>query len=110
MTSNVAVTLRAGNKLVVNSTPVNADLTECDVVGYDAEAGTEADVQVQSLDSLGRGGVTYSFYDIPGEFLGWFDGNNEPVATGAVMIAPGEGLWASSPSAVFSIILPGVTL
>ncbi len=104
------VLLRQGNKMVVNSSPVAIDLTKIDVSGYNAEDGTEADVQAQTLDNRGKGGMTYSFYDVPGELFGWLDGNDEPVEEGAVMIQPGEGLWVSSPNATFQLELPGVEI
>ena len=104
------VTLRKGSKVVINSSPVDVDLTDIDVTGYDAEAGTEADVKVQILDAYGMAGMTYSYYDLPGELTGWLDGNDDAVETGALVIAPGEGMWVEAPSTAFSLVLPGVTL
>ena len=86
------------------------DLNTIVVTGYNKEEGTEAEVKVQLLDERGRGGMTYSFYDVPGELYGWLDGNDEPVEEGAMMIQPGEGLWVSAPSTSFQLELPGVTL
>ena len=108
MSSDIQVTLRQGNKMVVNTTPVAVDLTKIEVVGYDE--ATEADVTMQTLDSVGRGGMTYSYYDVPGELTGWLDSFDEPVEEGAVMIKPGEGMWTSAPSAAWSVTLPGVVL
>ena len=109
-TSGIAVALRYGRKIVVNSTPVAVDLTDIDVSGYDSEAGTEADVNVQILDAYGKAGMTYSYYDLPGELTGWLDGYDESVEAGTVVVAPGEGLWVRAPSTAYSLILPGVTL
>jgi hypothetical protein len=86
------------------------DLTSVTVTGYDKESGTEADVKVQSLDYRGKGGMTYSFYDVPGELFGWLDSFDEPVEEDAVLVQPGEGLWVSSPNTSFQLELPGVTL
>jgi hypothetical protein len=109
-TEKYGVLLRSGNKMVVNSTPVAVDLNTIDVAGYDQEEGTEAEVTVQTLDGFGKGGVTYFFYDVPGELYGWLDGTDEPVEDGAMMIQPGEGLWVSSPSDAFLSEIPGVSL
>jgi hypothetical protein len=107
-TADIAVALRSGNKIVINSTPITVDLTDILVSGYDEM--TEGDVNVQSLDANGKGGMTYFFYDIPGEFMGWFDGNEQPVESGDVTIAPAEGLWVASPTTSFNLVLPGVSL
>ena len=108
MTSGIQVTLREGFKMVVNTTPVAVDITKIDVDGYDE--ATEADVKMQVLDNFGRGGMTYAYYDVPGELTGWLDSFDEPVEEGVVMIQPGEGMWTSAPSATYSVTLPGVEL
>ena len=105
-----AITLTEGNKMVVNTTPVAVDLNNIQVKGYNLEDGTEAEVKVQTLDYRGRGGMTYSFYDVPGELFGWLDSFDNPVEDKAMMIQPGEGLWVSAPSTSFQLELPGVTL
>ena len=109
-TTGIAVALRQGNKVVVNSTPVDVDLTEIDVTGYDTESGTEGDVNVQILDAHGKAGMSYFYYDVPGDFTAWLDGNDEEVSAGTLVIGPGEGMWVSAPSTAFSLVLPGVTL
>ena len=106
--SGIKVILRKGNKMVVNTTPVAVDLTNVEVDGY--EEATEADVKMQVLDNFGRGGKTYSYYDIPDELTGWLDSNDDPVEVGTVMILPGEGMWTSAPSEAFSVTFPGVEL
>ena len=106
--ASYAVVLRQGFKMVVNSSPVAIDLAKIAVSGYSADVGTEAEIQAQPLDNRGKGGMTYSFYDVPGELFGWLDSNDEPVEDGTVMIQPGEGLWVSSPNASFQLELPGV--
>jgi hypothetical protein len=87
------------------------DLTDLKVTGYDPEVGTEADVQVQTLDEYGRTVKNYAFYDIPGDFFGWFD-DDEAEAAGEndVTILPGQGLWTMSSSDGFTFVFPGVTL
>ena len=108
-TSDIAVVLREDFKLVVNPTPVNVDLTAIDVTGYDEIC--EADVNVQILDSLGRGGDIYTWYDLPeDEIFGGFDGNDEPVEVGALVLKPGEGLWVNALSSDYSIVFPGVNI
>ena len=108
MTFGIQVALRKGFKMVVNTTPVAVDLTKITVDGYDE--ATEADVSLQPLDQAGRGGMTYSYYDVPGELTGWLDGFDNPVEEGSVMIKPGEGMWTSAPSTAWSVTLPGVEL
>jgi hypothetical protein len=96
--------------LVVNSTPVAVDLTDIDVAGYNAEDGTEGDVRAQMLDAYGKSDMTYFYYDVPGDFTAWLDGNDDEVEVGDVTVAPGEGLWVKAPSTAYSLVLPGVTL
>lgn len=106
--------LTAGNKIAgaafVSIAGDGVDLTDITVTGYDSENGCEGEVNVQSLDANGKGGMTYFYYDIPGEFMGWFDGNEQPVEPGDVTIAPAEGLWVASPTTSFNLVLPGVSL
>ena len=109
-TTGIAVVLRYGNKVVVNSTPVEVDLTAIDVTGYDTEEGTEGDVNVQILDAYGKAGLTYFYYDVPGDFTAWLDSFDNEVTVGDVVVAPGEGLWVKAPSTAYSLVLPGVTL
>ncbi len=110
ITSDIEVELQDGCRLVVNTTPVAADLCDILVNGYSVQDGTEADVKVQKLDEYGRGGMTYSYYDVPGELTGWLDGNDDEVSSGKVMIEPGEGVWVSAPSQAFSLVLPAPEL
>ena len=109
-TTGISVTLRNGFKLVVNSTPVAVDLTDIDVSGYNAEDGTEGDVRAQVLDAYGKSDMTYFYYDVPGDFTAWLDGNDDEVEPGDVTVAPGEGLWVKAPGTAYSLVLPGVTL
>ena len=110
-TSDVAVLLQENGLSIVNPTPVAIKLSQCTISGYDAEAGTEADVQVQTLDEYGRTVKNYAFYDVPGEFTGWFDDEEvEAADDNDVDILPGQGLWTMSSADGFSFVFPGVTL
>ena len=112
-TTGIAVTLRSGNKLAVNNTPVSVDLNDVTVSGYDTEEGCEGAVQVQVLNSVGMGGKTYSWYDIVDGsdiIYGWLDSSDENIPDGEVVLAPGEGLWVNAPSTSYYINFPGVTL
>lgn len=105
---DVSVGLRSGALPIANPTPVPVDLTDIIVNGY--EGDTEGDVTVQELDSYGRTTSTYYWYDVEGELYGWLDDADEPIEEGAVMVQPGAGLWAVSPSDEFSVVWPKVTL
>ena len=107
-TTPVAVTLQQYGLSVANPTPVNVDLTQITIGGY--EEATEGDVQVQTLDYAGRTVANYTYYDIPGEVTGWFDGDDNEVAEGDVVVKPGEGLWTYSLDDGFTFMFPGVTL
>lgn len=110
-TSDIAVILQENGLSIVNPTPVPILLSQCNVSGYDAETGTEADVQVQTLDEYGRTVKNYAFYDIPGMFTGWFDDDEvEAIGENDVTIRPGQGLWTMSTTGGFMFIFPGVTL
>ena len=109
-TSGIAVALRDGSKMVVNCTPVDVDLTDIDVSGYNPVDGTEGVVSAQILDAGGMANMTYFYYDVPGDFTAWLDGNDEEVEAGTIVIGPGEGLWVSAPSTAYSLVFPGVTL
>ena len=109
-TSDMAIVLRSGFKLVANNTPLAVDLTDIVVTGYNPEEGTEADVDVQGLDATGMGTGSYFYYDVPGELTGWLDADDNEVEPGTVMIGAGEALWVSAPSTAFSLVFPGVTL
>lgn len=110
-TSDIAVILQENGLSIVNPTPVSILLSQCSVGGYEAEVGTEADVQVQTLDEYGRTVKNYAFYDVPGKFTGWFDdGEVEAIDENDVTILPGQGLWTMSTADGFTFIFPGVNL
>ena len=114
--SDIAVTLRFGSKLVVNPMPCvinlnddNADENYVRVTGYNAEAGYEdAGVTIQTLDAYGRATETYTWYDVPGDFFGWLDSTDNYVE--GVSVAPGESVYARAPDTSFSLVFPGVNL
>lgn len=105
---DVVVTLRNGALPIANPTPVAVDLTDIIITGY--EGDTEGDVTVQELDTYGRTTSTYYWYDVEDELYGWLDETDEPIEEGAIMVQPGAGLWAVSPSAGFSVVWPKVSL
>ena len=107
-TTPVAVTLQQYGLSVANPTPVDVDLTQITIGGY--EESTEADVQVQTLDYAGRTVATYSYYDVPGELTAWVDDYDNEVEVGDVVVKPGEGLWTYSQDDGFTFVFPGVTL
>ena len=114
--TDIAVILRFGSKLVVNPMPIAVNMNDDDedgnyirVSGYDPDVGYEdAGVTVQTLDEFGRAIETYTWYDVPGDFFGWLDSNDEYVE--GVIIAPGESLYARAPNTSFSLVFPAPIL
>ena len=107
-TAGISVTLQQYGLSVANPTPVDVDLTDTYVGGYDE--ATEGDVQVQTLDYAGRTVATYFYYDVPGELTGWLDFDDNEVEVGDVVIKPGQGLWTYSQDDGFTFVFPGVAL
>ena len=112
-----AVTLKTdGSTMVANPIPVNVNLQEVSVSGYDHEAGFEGSINVQFLDGLGRMTDLYNWIDIPADpedeesvaFFGWYDGEDNLVED--VMVNAGTALWTYSDSNAYSLVFPGVTL
>ena len=106
--TGVAVQLQQYGLSVANPTPVNVDLNDIFISGF--EEYTEADVYVQTLDEYGRTVNTYYYYDIPGELTGWLDAEDNEVSRDDVVLKPGEGLWSFSKEDGFYLNFPGVTL
>ncbi len=106
--TGVAVELQQYGLSVANPTPVNVDLNDITITGF--EEYTEADVYVQTLDEYGRTVNTYYYYDIPGELTGWLDGDDNEVERGNVVLKPGEGLWSFCNADGFYLNFPGVDL
>ena len=112
---DINVVLRQDFKLVCNPTPVNVDLVNITVGGYDKADGCDGEVYIQSLNSLGRtvSGSMFTWYDIEdGEdsLYGWYDGSDEPAEEGGLMYGPGEAIWVYSASDSYSICYPGVEI
>ena len=106
--TGVAVELQQYGLSVANPTPINVDLNDITITGF--EEYTEADVYVQTLDEYGRTVNTYYYYDIPGELTGWLDGDDNEVERGNVVLKPGEGLWSFCNADGFYLNFPGVDL
>ena len=96
--------LRLRAKMVANVTPVDVDLTDCYVSGYDPfdpvteEGGSWGDVVVQILNENGKDTATYYFFDFQEEgvtYLGWYKNGeyDQPLAKGEVVTGAGQGLW-----------------
>ena len=109
-----SATLRAGNKgagacFIPVSGSKTIDLNDIKVVGY--VDGCEGDVYVQQLDRYGRAQEAFTWYDLPeDDIYGWFNGSDEPVEEGAIVLAPGESLWVNAISTDYSIVFPGVAI
>lgn len=107
--SSISVALRSGFKMIANPTPIEIDINDISVTGYDEVA--EGECFIQTLDSLGRAGESYFWYDIEEEDLyGWLDGKDDPIEEGIIMLEPGAGVWVKAPTANYSLVFPGVTL
>ena len=108
-----AVTLREGSKLVSNPKPLDVDLTDVNVTGYDTELGTEDEVYIQSLDYRGRtvAGSMYFWIDVTdGEdvYYGWLNEEGDFIAEGDKILVAGEAIWVNAPSSDFKIVFPGI--
>ena len=117
ITTDTTTTLRNnGCILVANPTPVDVDIQDIYVSGYNHEDGFEGDINVQFLNGLGKTTATYFWLDIPKDeddpdseaFFGWYDGSDEYAEN--VTIPAGTALWTSSNSSAYSLVFPGVTL
>ena len=107
-TTGVTVTLQESGLSIANPTPIDVDLTDTYIGGYDE--ATEGDVQVQTLDEYGRTVDTFFYYDVPGELTGWLDSDDNEVEAESVIVKPGQGLWTYSMSDGFTFTFPGVSL
>ena len=92
------------------------NLQDLTVTGYDRADGFAGDVNVQTLDVIGRMVDLYTWVDVPADpedpdseaFYGWYDGNDILVEN--VQVGAGEALWTHSDSTDYSLVFPGVTL
>ena len=72
------------------------DLADLKVTGYDADEGTDSDVEIQTLDEYGRTARSFSWKDFTskkGTWYGWYEDGEDLVESGDVTFQPGEGLW-----------------
>ena len=60
----------------VNVSDGSIKLGDLKVTGYGDE---DAGVTVQTLDAYGRTIETYTWYDVPGDFVGWLDSSDNYV-------------------------------
>ena len=95
--------LRLNARMVSNVTPVDVDLTDCYVNGYDSfnpateDGGCWGEVYVQILNAAGKDTATYNFFDFQedGEtYFGWYKNGeyDQPLAKGDVVMGPGQGI------------------
>lgn len=81
------------------------DLNSIVVSGYNKEDGSFGEVVAQKLKVTGAGGDMYLWndgYNDDGDYMyGWYDGSDEKVEDGAVMLIPGDGLWTEAPNSDF---------
>ena len=117
ITTDTGITLRNnGFLLVANPTPVDVDIQDIYVGGYNHADGFEGDVNVQFLGPTGKGIAKYFWIDIPADpedpdseaFYGWYDGNDELAEN--VSVPAGAAVWTKSDSSAYSLVFPGVTL
>ena len=117
ITTSTAVTLyNGGLYMVANPIPVDINLQDIVVGGYDHDNGFEGEINVQFLDTLGTMDSKYFWYDIPADeedpdsvaFYGWYDGSDEFVES--VVVEAGTALWTFSDSSQYTLVFPGVNL
>lgn len=112
--ADILTPLNGTGLTIANPTPVNVDLVNCYVAGYDGEA--YGPVQVQTLTGAGGTARTFMWYEY-GEgddyVCGWYeeteDGYEELVADD-VVLGPGVGLWTVSDSTDYKFAWPKVNL
>ena len=112
-----AKTLAAeGFVMVANPIPVDVDIQDIIVGGYDTDGAFEGAVEIQFLDTLGCTSTSYMWFDIPKDeedpdsvaFYGWYDGEFNLAEN--VKVEMGAAVWTSSDSASYSLVFPGVNL
>ena len=113
----VAVSLRAGSKMVSNPLAIDVDINNIAVKGYNTEDGSEDEVYAQTLDGNGKTVDMYYWIDISyeenGEVItlyGWMDAEGNLLEDDAVNVKAGEALWVDAPSADYSFDFPKVSL
>ena len=112
--ADVATAMPASGMMIANPLPVNVDLVDMYVRGYDPydyekdEGGARGDVQLSTLTDGGGTAVTYKWYDYTkrGEspdadvvMCGWYKEVNRRYVLcvrDEVVLTPGEGLWTNT--------------
>ena len=105
-TDDCEITLRDGFTATGNMTAVPVDLTAI-IPGGEYGSG---DIVIQTLTALGEGDKAYEFVkDRRGNWF-WRDvDSSETIEEGAVVFAPGAGLWVAGVNGA-TITIPGPTL
>ena len=116
--SDVETSLIEGGLTLVNPTPVEVDLGNCKITGYeDVQGETQTDVVVYTLDENGStedASFTWMDFEFWGEhYYGWYlDGeidypyeDEDPVT-----MKPGQGIWVNSTADNFKFVWPGVKI
>ena len=105
-----------GFVMVANPIPVDVDIQDITVGGYDTDGAFEGTVEIQFLDTIGCTSASYMWFDIPKDetdpdsvaFYGWYDGEFNLAED--VKVEIGGAVWTSSDSAAYSLVFPGATL
>jgi hypothetical protein len=114
-TADVLTPLNGSGLTIANPTPVNVDLVNCYVAGYEGEA--YGPVQVQTLTEAGgteRIFIWYEYGEGEDYVCGWYEqdeeGNYTELSANDVELTPGEGLWSVSDSTEYKFAWPKVEL
>ena len=113
--ADIPLALPADGLTIANPTPVEVDLFDCYVNGYDEVS--LGDVQAQTLTGSGGTDKTYAWFDYVDDesgdhIYGWFDPDHdyEPLEEDSVTVAPGEGLWSVTMANGLNFVWPKVDL
>ena len=110
--ASIDITLREGNKLLCNPTPVAVNWNDDDhngkfiyASGYDPESYVGGSIDVQLLNASGKmvPGSAYYWYDDE-DGTGWFDGSDELVE--GVSLPAGAGIWVHANSTAEKLNFP----
>ena len=103
--------------VTANPTPVNIDLVDCYVTGYEDNGGAYGEVEAQTLDGTGASDISYFWFDMDdGEnvYYGWYTADEFgallAVERGDQVLTPGQGLWTLSGYAGLTFVWPKVDL
>lgn len=93
----------------INTTGGAIDIRDVKMTGYDYETYEGGSIVVQQLnaDGTGKYGTMLEWWD-DADGTGWYDPSiNDWVAEGAVMLAPGTGLWLEANSEKEKLVSAG---